>query len=214
MGDTNTDTVQPGVTTPPIQFEDSFELPVPPDEAWDLLNDVPRIAHCMPGASEVETVGPNQWVADVEVKIGPMSMGFNASIRSEHVSVEKRIARLTMTAEETKGKGTATAVVRSSVTGESPTSSRVSLQTELSFGGQMAKHLRGPIVTSVGRQLTKRFAQRLREELSEAKVPGGVAAGAPSDRQAPDGSFWKRLTSTLRGVLHRLGRAARSAGGN
>jgi carbon monoxide dehydrogenase subunit G len=204
MVEVNSDTLQAGTVSPPIRFEDSFELPVPPDEAWELLNDVPRIAHCMPGTSDIETVGPNQWVASVEVKIGPMSMGFDASIHSEHISVEEYTARLTMTAEETKGKGTATAVVRSSVTGESLSSSKVSLQTELSFGGQMAKHLRGPIVTSVGRQLTKRFAQRLRQELVEAQGVGSsdVRVAMPSS-YAREGSAWERFTRGFRGLFRR-----------
>jgi carbon monoxide dehydrogenase subunit G len=34
-----------------IELNNSFTVPVPPEQAWDVLLDVERIAPCMPGAS-------------------------------------------------------------------------------------------------------------------------------------------------------------------
>src|SRR5258708_3428567 len=33
-----------------VEFDNSFDVPLPPGEAWPVLMDIPRIAHCMPGA--------------------------------------------------------------------------------------------------------------------------------------------------------------------
>ena len=34
-----------------IELEHSFAVPVPPEQAWDVLLDVQRVAPCMPGAT-------------------------------------------------------------------------------------------------------------------------------------------------------------------
>ena len=39
-----------------VKLENSFEVPAPREEAWELLMDVPRVIPCMPGATLVETV--------------------------------------------------------------------------------------------------------------------------------------------------------------
>ena len=38
-----------------MELDHSFTVPVPPDQAWNVLLDVEKIAPCMPGA-QVDTV--------------------------------------------------------------------------------------------------------------------------------------------------------------
>ena len=159
-----------------IQLEEAFALPIPADEAWVVLNDVPRIAHCMPGTKNVETVGPADWRANVGVKVGPLGLEFLAAIHSDPVAGELHKAKITMEAEETSGKGVASVVVISSISPTAENESSVSVSTNIEFSGVMARHLHGPIVVTVGRQLTKRFAQNLREE---------VLAARPAERRPP-----------------------------
>ena len=33
-----------------MRIENSFRVPAGPEQAWALLNDVPRVVPCMPGA--------------------------------------------------------------------------------------------------------------------------------------------------------------------
>jgi len=33
-----------------MRLENAFDVPAPPEHAWRLLNDVPRVVPCMPGA--------------------------------------------------------------------------------------------------------------------------------------------------------------------
>lgn len=160
---------------PAIAFAESFDLPVAPSEAWIVLNDVARIAPCMPGVSDVETIGPADWRAKLGIKVGPLGMEFDATIHSEPVPGTDHTAKLTLAATETTGKGTATAIVLSTITAMPPDASKVAISNEIFFSGIMGRYLRGPMVTSVGRQLTKRFAQNLRQELGAAQAePGGA----------------------------------------
>jgi len=45
-----------------MEFDNSFEVPLPPAEAWKVLLDIERIAPCMPGAELSEVVsGSGPW---------------------------------------------------------------------------------------------------------------------------------------------------------
>ena len=37
-----------------MKIRNSFRIPLPPDQAWAVLNDIPRIAGCAPGAELLE----------------------------------------------------------------------------------------------------------------------------------------------------------------
>jgi carbon monoxide dehydrogenase subunit G len=39
-----------------VEFDNSFDVPLPPAEAWPVLMDIRRIAPCMPGAELTEVV--------------------------------------------------------------------------------------------------------------------------------------------------------------
>ena len=53
-----------------MRIENSFRVSAPPEQAWDLLMDVPRVIPCMPGAELTETVDDSTWKAKVGVKLG------------------------------------------------------------------------------------------------------------------------------------------------
>jgi uncharacterized protein len=56
-----------------IELDNAFTVPVPPEQAWDVLLDVERIAPCMPGAS-VLSVDGDEIGGQVKVKLGPLSL--------------------------------------------------------------------------------------------------------------------------------------------
>ena len=46
-----------------MRLENSFDVPAPPEKAWELLMDVPRVIPCMPGAELTETIDEATWKA-------------------------------------------------------------------------------------------------------------------------------------------------------
>ena len=52
-----------------IELDHSFTVPVPPDQAWDVLLDVETIAPCMPGAT-VDEVDGDVVNGRIKVKVG------------------------------------------------------------------------------------------------------------------------------------------------
>ena len=59
-----------------MKIDTSFTVPVPPEAAWPLLMDVPRIAPCMPGASLTQDLGDRRYKGQAVVKVGPVQLQF------------------------------------------------------------------------------------------------------------------------------------------
>ena len=55
-----------------MELSNEFEVPVPLDQAWDILTDIERIAPCLPGAQLQEVEG-DEYRGIVKVKVGPIT---------------------------------------------------------------------------------------------------------------------------------------------
>ncbi len=51
-----------------MEFDNAFDVPLPPAQAWAILMDIPRIAPCMPGAELTEIVDPQNYKGKISVR--------------------------------------------------------------------------------------------------------------------------------------------------
>ena len=63
-----------------MELEHSFIIPVPPEQAWQVLLDVEQIAPCMPGAT-VDSVDGDVIKGRIKVKVGPVAMTYAGTAR-------------------------------------------------------------------------------------------------------------------------------------
>ena len=63
-----------------MELEHSFTVPVPVDQAWDVLLDVERVAPCMPGAT-LDSVDSDEIKGRIKVKVGPISITYAGTAR-------------------------------------------------------------------------------------------------------------------------------------
>jgi len=170
-----------------MRIENSFEVAAPPEAAWDLLMDVPRVIPCMPGAQLTETVDDDHWKATMAVKLGPISLSFLTDVARESVDGEARRAVLSANAREAKGRGSAQATIESTLAAQNG-GTRVDIVTELALTGPVAQYGRG-LVQSVASQLTASFAGCLQRQLAPAAsaepAVGGESTPPPSEPEAP-----------------------------
>ena len=112
-----------------MRLENDFTVPAPPEQAWTLLNDIPRVVPCMPGAELMEVVDENTFKAHVHVKLGPISLTFAADIVREQPDTDERVVKMLTKARELKGRGGATATIESSLAPDG-SGTRVTIVTE------------------------------------------------------------------------------------
>src|SRR5919108_1733285 len=187
-----------------MRLENAFEVPAAPEEAWRLLNDVPRVIPCMPGAELVETVDETHWKATMHVKLGPIALQFATDVERTEVDDEAQRAVLTAKARELKGRGGAQATIVSSLAATG-SGTKVEIATDLSLQGAVAQYGRG-IVADVANQLVGRFADCLAAQLQdeEEAVPAEAAQEARAGVAPPTvqpvgglglalGALWRRF---------------------
>jgi len=166
-----------------VKIENSFEVPAPKEQAWDLLMDVPQIVPCMPGAELVDTIDENTWKASMAVKLGPISLNFATDVVRETVDETANSVTLNVKARETRGRGGAQAAIQSSLA-EVPGGTRVDIVTELTMSGAVAQYGRG-IVQDVAAQLTNTFADCLKGKLGPEAAAEAAAETVATDGSAP-----------------------------
>src|SRR2546423_8115326 len=88
-----------------MRLQNSCEVAAPVDAVWRLLNDIPRVLPCMPGAELVETVSEDAWKAKLHIKLGPISLQFLADVSREEIDEQTGRVVLATRAREAKRRG-------------------------------------------------------------------------------------------------------------
>ncbi|HYY04386.1 MAG TPA: SRPBCC family protein [Gaiellaceae bacterium] len=177
-----------------MKLENSFEVPAPPEEAWALLMDVPRIIPCMPGAQLDETVDSENWKATMAVKLGPISLSFKTDVKREEADEAARRAKLSARAREARGRGNANATIESSLAPQNG-GTKVQIVTDLQLTGPVAQYGRG-LVQDVSSQLVTQFAECLKKQLG----PAEEAQAAVETASRPVGGLRVGLGALLRSL--------------
>jgi uncharacterized protein len=183
-----------------MRIENAFDVPASIDEAWRLLNDVPAVVPCMPGAELVEVTGENAWKAKLHVKLGPIALQFLADVTRDQVDETAHRAVLAVHAREAKGRGSAQATIESSLAA-SDGGTHVALATELALRGAVAQYGRG-VVADVAGRLTAQFAQCIAGKLEAAPA---AAPAEPNVEAAPIGGLRLVVGALWRSLMRRGG---------
>jgi uncharacterized protein len=142
-----------------MEMDHTFTVPVPPDQAWDVLLDVKRIAPCMPGAT-VDAVDGDMVTGHIKVKVGPVSLTYRGTANFGDRDPAARTILVEASGKETRGAGTASATVRASLEPSGDDATAVTMHTTMNVTGRPAQFGRG-VMVEVGGKLVEQFAQNL-----------------------------------------------------
>jgi carbon monoxide dehydrogenase subunit G len=172
-----------------MELEHSFTVPVPVDQAWDVLLNVEQVAPCMPGAT-LDSVDGDEIKGRIKVKVGPISMTYAGTARFTERNRDAGVVTLEAAGKETRGSGTASATVRSelrSLDGQT----EVTVHTTLNVTGRPAQFGRG-VMADVSAKLIGIFAANLADMLAagngsapEPATPEPAVRSAAHDGLAP-----------------------------
>ncbi len=165
-------------TLPAVLIEDSFTVRTPVERLWAFIQDVERIAPCMPGAELTEVVDDRTWKGKVLVKFGPVQMSFSGTVVMEERDDVAHRAKLSAKGSEQRGKGVANAKVESWLEPAGDDATTVHIRSDITITGAAAQMSRG-LLPEVSKLLTKQFADCLESKLNEEAGPAPVAGAAP-----------------------------------
>jgi uncharacterized protein len=167
-----------------MEFDNSFEVPLPPDDAWKVLMDIRRIVPCMPGAELTEVVDDRTYKGKIGVRLGPVALTFAGTVKFEEIDDANHRARVAAQGSDAKGRGAANATATFRLEPENG-GSKVLVHTNLTLSGAVAQYGRGVgIIQMTAAQIITRFADNLKAQLGPvAAAPAAaatVAAAAPA----------------------------------
>lgn len=159
-----------------MEFTNNFHIPLPIDEAWKLMLDVPRILPCLPGAKLTEVLGNNKYKGSVSVKLGPIKLSFDGQAELVRQDDEKHIAWLQGAGLDPKGRGSAQSEFSFALTPAAGGGTECMVTTQLQLAGAVAQYGRGSgMIAEVAGHILKQFEENLAESLQ----------GNPGDLETP-----------------------------
>ncbi|WP_306320020.1 MULTISPECIES: SRPBCC family protein [unclassified Streptomyces] len=163
-----------------MKLENTLGIPLPVDAAWQALLDVERVAPCVPGATLTSSDGDTHQ-GRIKVKLGPIGLVYHGTVTFLSRDEEAKVVVLEAGGRESRGNGTAKAVVTCRLSAAGRDRTDIHVHTELTITGRPAQFGRATL-GEVSAALMDRFAQNLSAELSAGSAaPATPAATAPLD---------------------------------
>ncbi|WP_432014381.1 SRPBCC family protein [Streptomyces cucumeris] len=164
-----------------MHLSNTVPVPAPPDAVFALVNDVERVASCMPGAT-LDGRDGDTWRGRVKVRVGPITAAYAGTVRFLEVDTARRLLRVQARGADEHGNGDAEAEVTLEVA-EAAEGARLEISTDLVIRGKIAQFGKGAI-GAVSDRILQRFAQNLGGLLDGDRAAGppaspGVTASAP-----------------------------------
>ena len=139
--------------------DDVFVVGAPIDRVWPLLNDVPRVAGCIPNAEVTEIVDAATYRAKVAVKVGPVSVAYRATITVESRDDATHTATLRVQGDELRGRGGVRATIVSHAEAVDG-ATRVNLHADAQISG-IIDSVGGRLIAGVAKRTVAEFAANL-----------------------------------------------------
>ena len=173
-----------------MRIENTVEVDAPLDRVWALVNDIPRVAPCMPGAALTGVLDDDTYEGTVAVKLGPLRMSYKGKVVVEGVDEVNHSARLAATGKDTKGAGTARASVETRMEAVGDNHTRLHVTSDVQLTGKVASFGRGGAINDVATRLFGQFADCLRATLESEQAPAAAAeeAGATAEATTATGA--------------------------
>jgi carbon monoxide dehydrogenase subunit G len=167
-----------------MEFDNSFDVPLSPAQAWAVLMDIRRIAPCMPGAALTEVIDAQNFRGKIVVRLGPVALAFAGRVQFEDIDEANHSARVKAQGSDDKGRGSANATATFRIE-PADIGSRVFIHTDLMLSGAVAQYGRGVgMIQATAAQIIGQFAGNLRAQLE--RQPAAVTPDVPSPPIVPE----------------------------
>ncbi|WP_225027527.1 SRPBCC family protein [Xinfangfangia pollutisoli] len=163
-------------------IKQKFDVNHPRPVVWDMLQDIPRVVGCVPGAALDGPLDGDKAKGRVTVKLGPVKANFGgeATISADRADWSAKIAGVGVDkSHASRAKGD----VSYRLLSPQPGVTTVEVEVDYALSGSLAQVARGGIVEAVAEQICADFAANLEAEIAAEATP--AAPQTPADPAAP-----------------------------
>jgi uncharacterized protein len=158
-----------------MKLEQSFEVAAPIEQVWTALNDLERVAPCLPGAAITDHDEDGTYHGEFQVKLGPTTASYRGTIKIENADEATHTATLKAKGTDKRGQGGANATIVNTLS-EHNGGTKVEAVTDFTITGRLARFGRGGMMEDISNRLMRDFATCLSTRLADAPTaPSGEA---------------------------------------
>jgi uncharacterized protein len=162
-----------------VSLERVFPMPAPAERAWRLLQDIERVAACMPGARITERIDERHYKGTVAVRFGPANLSFRGEVEVGAIEPESRTLRLLGKGTDSSGGSAASLDLTARIEAVDASSCSLTGRSEVSLSGRVAAfgaRMADAVAEQVLRQFAANFSAALQAQAAPAE-PAPAAAG-------------------------------------
>ena len=162
-------------------------MPAPAERAWQLLQDIERVAACMPGARITERIDERHYKGTVAVRFGPANLSFRGEVEVSTIEPESRTLRLLGKGTDSSGGSAASLDLTARIEAVDASSCNLTGRSEVSLSGRVATfgaRMADAVSEQVLRQFAANFAAALQAQATPAET-APAAAGQPVSAPPP-----------------------------
>ena len=126
-----------------MQFTHQFSVNAPAEAVWAFLCDVPQMAPCIPGASNVREAGSDAYDADVTARIGPVTARFACRVTIVDLNDDERTGVVELSGKDSKLGGSVRATMQMRLESSDPTD--VIITSDVDVLGKIGQYGHGMI---------------------------------------------------------------------
>lgn len=145
-----------------MQFTHQFSVDAPAEVVWNFLCDVPQMAACIPGASNVRETAPNAYDADVSAKIGPVTARFACRVTILNLDDAERSGVVELNGKDNRLGGGVKAAMQMRLESSMPT--QVIITSDVDVLGKIGQYGHGMLARRADAMLDD-FASCVRTKL-------------------------------------------------
>lgn len=146
-----------------MKISQEFEVARPPDVVWDIFQDVPAVAQCLPGATLTGEGEDGSHKGKLSVKLGPMTATFEGTATVTPNPASKSATIEGKGVDRTGGsRGQVKVQYRVQPDGAG---SKVSVDADLTLSGPAAQFGRTGLINEMSKRLIVEFADCLEAKL-------------------------------------------------
>ncbi len=148
-----------------MNFEHSCTVPVARATLWNFLMDVPQMATCVPGVSEVVATGEDQYAGRMKVTFGPIRLSLQGELSIQELDQTNWRAVGRAEANDRRVGGGVHISAELTLVEQAEAHTRLSIRTEArlmgklgEFGQPVIRKKADKIVAEFARNVAKRFS--------------------------------------------------------
>lgn len=128
-----------------MRFEHQFSVDASAEKVWQFLMNVPLMAGCIPGATDIKQLDERNYEANVAAKIGPITAKFGCRIAILELDADARTASVELTGKDARLGGGVKGKMTMSIAETAPNQSLARIVSEVDVLGKIGQYGHGMI---------------------------------------------------------------------